>query len=232
MKRFLTVLLFLLPSLSQAQLLVDQQSIPGTISISREFSVASIAGQTFVPTASNMDYWSMDSWGTIFDKKSVSITLTLHSGNDASGAVLAQSGILHVESFTEIQLVGDEPFTFYYMPEVEWKLTETVALTPGATYTVFMEAISGDTMFLPAYLDAYGNGDFILNSESFPGQSLAFTQGQVIPEPSAYVLVLIGLVLLVNRKYRTMRSTEHLPAAHSVLGRFAPGMDRATGRCR
>lgn len=30
----------------------------------------------------------------------------------------------------------------------------------------------------------------------------------------------------------TMRSTEHLPASRSVLGRYAPGTDRATGRCR
>ena len=28
-----------------------------------------------------------------------------------------------------------------------------------------------------------------------------------------------------------MQSTEHLPASRSVLGRFAPGTDRATGRC-
>lgn len=32
-----------------------------------------------------------------------------------------------------------------------------------------------------------------------------------------------------EREYRTMQSTQRLPASRSMLGRFAPGMDRATG---
>lgn len=42
----------------------------------------------------------------------------------------------------------------------------------------------------------------------------------------------MSLLMEAKGKYRTMRSTEHLPVSRSVLGRFAPGTDRATGRRR
>jgi len=218
MKRIYAIVSLLVAPLLHGQLLVDQQALPGTVAISQPLSVGTVAGQSFVPTFSTMNYWRFNSWFPIFEPRTISVTLSLHSGTDASSPALAQSGMFQIESTTEIQF---PTLFYYYMPAIEWNLAEAVSLIPQTTYTVFMEAISGDSVLLAAYLDVYSNGNFIFNGESFAAQSLAFTQGQVIPEPSVVALLLIGLAILINKRYRTKRCTEWLPVARPMRTRCA-----------
>jgi hypothetical protein len=188
---------------------IDQQvGHSGASSIGIILRENGTAGQSFTPELSSIQFITLNTLGNSlsFGPVEATLRLGLYLGEDRSMAPIITSPDLILRSrFVEIP---SEPFNLgsNIVDPLTWIFDMPVSVSPGTRYSLHVDHISGDDLDWVASLEPYSGGRalFTIPELGFENQTynFSFSEGLLIPEPSAPLLIALSVAAAINRRRR------------------------------
>lgn len=177
---FQAMILWSVPIFGQGGMIVDQQST----SVIATFGSSDVY-QSFTPSLSAINFVQLQVWDEV-QGASESMAVDLLAGSSA-GPIIGVSAPASIPT----AYLGSATFVF----------PNSISLTPGDTY--FIQPVAQGNIYAPQYV--YGNvpyvgGNLTVNNVTL-ADSMSFSEGIIVPEPSSMVLAATcGLTLLIARR--------------------------------
>ena len=145
-----------------------------------------LIGQSFTPTLSSIGFIRLVVYDGV-QNNSLGATLFVNvRTNSIGGAILGSTAtILLPDGFGR----GSNGV-------VDFFFSSPIPLSPGVSYFFQPVVQSGDTWGVSVYNTfGYSGGNAFVQGIASPGSDLWFREGIIVPEPSAAVLILVGLAM-------------------------------------
>ena len=197
-----------MPSLDGAVVVDQQVGHSGVFFLGVLLRENDSAGQSFTPSLSSIQFVTINTLTSANFNTPVETTLRLglFSGEDRSLASITSPQDILVRSRMIETPAGEFTIVTHVIDPVTWIFDAPIAITPASKYSFHVDHVSGDDLMWTASWESYSGGRAlftnILEGTENELMNFSFSEGNLVPEPEAFLMLPIGLILLSSRRRR------------------------------